>query len=454
MAIGRIALEKIREDGQLIGLNAGANVMTVNFTPDDKQSNFAIHSKQRFVMCLHPGRETLARAGMTVLEPKHPPAAPLKASPLGGMRASIAALLLSLGFSLFAPTPDARADSAKDLFSPENLASLFNSSASILHVGGRDTFNVTPLGRAAGVALYQALTAHDPKLAEDANKIWNDIIPTENFGGEYTALQWFANYFLANAEDKKKLTEDKYTNFYCHYYVDNDYAHLKEYLMRKYHAADVGDEETFTGQQRKIFLEDLTLFGNPRREEWEKTSAFIKIIDPKPGEKIADVGSGPGYYSFKMAAAIGPTGKVYAIDSEEPHVKFVDAAKLAMNVTNVEAVQSSGQTIGPIQEKVDKVVLCSLYHNIYAMMNEDDRATFLDSIKSKLKNGGHVYLIDNSVVPKGALPYHGPYIAKELIVAQLEHVGFKLESYHQPIIQRYALVFRYDAPAENTVGKK
>jgi SAM-dependent methyltransferase len=139
-------------------------------------------------------------------------------------------------------------------------------------------------------------------------------------------------------------------------------------------------------------------------------------------------------------------GKVYAIDTEEPHVKYVNAAKLAMNVNNVETIQTDGRTIGPLAETADKIVLVSLYHNIYAMTNDDDRQAFLDSIKSKLKDGGHLYLIDNALVPRGSLPYHGPYIAKELVAAQLEHSGFKLEAYYQPIIQRYALVFRYNAP--------
>jgi len=440
------ALEKIRKDGQLMGLNAGANVMTINFTPEDKRSKYAIYSKQRFVVSLRHAHDTVARAGMTVREPQAQAALSRKPSALGGMRASVVAMLVGLGLALAAPAPQARAEDAKNMFSHENLMQLLNSDMSILHVGGRDTFNVTPQGRAAGTALYQALTAHDPKFAQDASKIWDEIVPKENYGGEYTTLQWFARYYTASDAERAQLIKDPYTNFFFHYYADNDYAVLKEYLKRKYHTDDVGDEETFTGQMRKIFLEDLTLFGNPRREEWEKTSAFIKIIDPKPGEVIADVGSGPGYYSFRLAAGVGPTGKVYAIDSEEPHIKFLGAIKTALNVTNVDSIQSDGRTIGSFEGKVDKVVLCSLYHNVYALTNEDDRTAFLDAIKDKLKDGGRLYLIDNSLVAKGQLPYHGPYIAKELVVAQLEHSGFKLESYHQPILQRYALVFRYEAP--------
>jgi len=296
------------------------------------------------------------------------------------------------------------------------------------------------------VALYNALDQHDVKLAKTASDIWDEIVPKENYGGEYTTLQWFAQYVLASDQDKAKMIADPYTRVFYDFLADDDYKNLKEFLKRKYHAADVGDEETYEGQQRKIFLEDLINFGNPRREEWERTSAFIDVIDPKPGELIADVGSGPGYYSFKMAARVGDTGKVYAIDTEEPHINYVTAAKKVLAVNNIQTIQSDGRTIGNIEQKVDKVVLCSLYHNVYAMTNPDDRDAFLDAIKGALKPGGHVYLIDNSLVPPGKLPYHGPYIAKELVAAQLQHSGFTLEAYHQPIIQRYALVFRYDGP--------
>jgi len=371
---------------------------------------------------------------------------PRRFSVVGGMAIHAMMLLCGLGLSLLSGAPVAHANDSADLFSRSNLQKLFDSGASMVHVGGRDTFNITPLGRAAGISLYQALVQNKPEMAMEASKTWGQIIPKENYGGEYTELQWFATYFVADPKEREKMITDPYTNVFFHYFADNDYANLKEYLKRKYHAADIGDEETYTGQQRKSFLEDLTLFGNPRREEWEKTSAFIKIIDPKPGEVIADVGAGPGYYSFKMAERVGPKGKVYAIDTEEPHIKYVDAAKLAMNVNNVETIQTDGRTIGPIAEKVDKVVLVSLYHNIYAMTNSDDRQEFLDSIKSRMRDGGHLYLIDNALVPRGALPYHGPYIAKELVAAQLAHSGFRLEAYYQPIIQRYALVLRYDAP--------
>jgi len=58
------ALEKLRPDGQLAGLNAGANVITVNFTPGERRARYAIYSEQRFVVGLRHALETIDRAGL------------------------------------------------------------------------------------------------------------------------------------------------------------------------------------------------------------------------------------------------------------------------------------------------------------------------------------------------------------------------------------------------------
>lgn len=58
------ALEKIRPGGQWMGLNAGANVMTINFTPKDCRAKYAIYSEQRFVVSLKHALKTIQQAGL------------------------------------------------------------------------------------------------------------------------------------------------------------------------------------------------------------------------------------------------------------------------------------------------------------------------------------------------------------------------------------------------------
>jgi hypothetical protein len=51
-------------------------------------------------------------------------------------------------------------------------------------------------------------------------------------------------------------------------------------------------------------------------------------------------------------------------------------------------------------------------------------------------------IVDNAVVQNGQLPYHGPHIAKELVIGQLYYYGFDLTEQYQFIPQRYVLVFK------------
>lgn len=60
------ALEKLRPGGQLLGLGAGANVITINFTPEACRAKYAIYSEQRFVVSLKHALNTIHRAGLRV----------------------------------------------------------------------------------------------------------------------------------------------------------------------------------------------------------------------------------------------------------------------------------------------------------------------------------------------------------------------------------------------------
>lgn len=60
------ALEYINDDGQLNGLNAGANVMTINFTPQAYQENYNIYNNDRFIVSLSHAINTAKKAGLKV----------------------------------------------------------------------------------------------------------------------------------------------------------------------------------------------------------------------------------------------------------------------------------------------------------------------------------------------------------------------------------------------------
>ena len=62
------ALESIMEGGQVAGLNAGANIITINFTPEKVQKKYVIYKKGRFVVKMDHARRVIEKSGLKVTE--------------------------------------------------------------------------------------------------------------------------------------------------------------------------------------------------------------------------------------------------------------------------------------------------------------------------------------------------------------------------------------------------
>jgi ubiquinone/menaquinone biosynthesis C-methylase UbiE len=316
-----------------------------------------------------------------------------------------------------------------------------DSKKSLVHMGSVDSTALTESGIKAATLALDFLENKKPESATAAMKIYDEIIPKENYGGDYTAMQWLLTCALAPEAERAKFMTDKTFESYYEFFAANDFDQLKEYLKRKYKLGNIQDKDPGDAIKRRAFLEDFILFNNPRREEWEKTSKMIEAIGLKPGTRIADVGSGPGYFTIKFARLVGDSGKVFAIDTVKEHLDYVSASAAKNGLKNIQLVQTSDHSIGMGEEKVDVAWMCSLYHIVYVTFNEKAKDEFVESIKKALNPGGTLYVVDNGLVPDGVLPYHAPYIDKNLLIGQMEYYGFKYEQEFQFIPQRYVLKF-------------
>lgn len=322
------------------------------------------------------------------------------------------------------------------------------SKDSLTHLGSLDSFDITAGGKKAGKLLLQYFKSNDKKKLAKAIEIYDEIIPNENFGGEYTALEWLCKFLLAPEDAKEDLLAQPMVKSFYSVLAENNFEKLIEYLNLKYHFVEIekGDRDT---RERLRFLEDFILFNNPDRERWEKTRMNMEKLNLEKGMDIIDLGAGPGYYTFKFADIVGEEGKVYAIETNDKHLDFLKQHIKENNITNVEVVKGEFEGIGLDDEavKVDMVYLCSLYHNIYAAFTEYERGKFVGAIRNVLREKGKLVIVDNDLVYDETIPYHGPYISKDLLVAHLHYHGFKLIDNYQFTKQRYVLVFeKTDVP--------
>ena len=315
--------------------------------------------------------------------------------------------------------------------------------ASITHLGSLDSFDITSGGKKAAGLILSWLNGDRSKTGplHRAIKLYDGLIPNENFGGEYTALQWLCRFWTSPEEARKDLRTQPMIDAFYRLLSANDFADLKMYLNLKYHFRE-REKDDIAAKDRLRFLEDFILFNNPDRERWEKTRQNMEQFRIRPGDHVADVGSGSGYFTFRFSDIVGDTGKVYAIETNPLHLDFLRGYVSDYHVSNVEIVESSFSGIGlPPETKVDVVFMCSLYHNVYAAFTDYERDQFVGSIRSALREGGRLIIVDNDLVPEDDIPYHGPYICKDLVRAQLWYYGFRMVESYQFTPQRYVLVF-------------
>jgi len=315
------------------------------------------------------------------------------------------------------------------------------SKASLIHLGSLDSFDITGGGTEAAAMVYEAVTKNDAALAKKAADLYEKIIPNENFGGEYTAMQWLCEYIAGSPEEKKTLMANPIAADWYAYLSQDGFEPLKDYLKKKYHLEEWKNKRTPKSEPKFRFLEDFILFNNPRRERWEKTSKIMEVLNIKKGDVIADIGCGPGYYTFKFSDLVGPSGYVYAVDINPQHIEHVNKLAKQLGVNNVETVLPKSEGL-EIAKKADLAYLCSLYHNIYALDTDEERDKFMNGVKNSLKPDGTLVVVDNGIVQDSLMPYHGPHISKDLIINQLWYYGLKLVGSYQFIPQRYVLVFK------------
>jgi SAM-dependent methyltransferase len=121
----------------------------------------------------------------------------------------------------------------------------------------------------------------------------------------------------------------------------------------------------------------------------------------RPGASVADVGCGPGAMLPALSDAVGPEGRVQALDADPEAVAAATALVAAAGLGNVSVVQGRAGHTGLAPESLDAVMLRHvLAHNGGA---EDAIVAHLAGL---VRSGGCLYLVDADGTAFRALPEH------------------------------------------------
>jgi ubiquinone/menaquinone biosynthesis C-methylase UbiE len=180
----------------------------------------------------------------------------------------------------------------------------------------------------------------------------------------------------------------------------------------------------------------VAMLEDPKRDAYQKPEEVLRALALRPGEVVADIGSGSGYFALRLAAAVGSEGRVYAVDVDPDMVRHLNRRLRDASIANVTTILSAFDDPLLADGSIDRFFVCDTWHHI------DDQTNYLALLKKMLRPGGEVVMIDfkKEETPMG--PPLAMRIARDALVQQMQAAGFRLATEHTFLPYQYFLVFR------------
>lgn len=174
-------------------------------------------------------------------------------------------------------------------------------------------------------------------------------------------------------------------------------------------------------------------WNDPARDAWQKPTEVIELGKISAGMTVADIGTGTGYFVPHLSSAVGPDGKVWALDLEQAMVDYVQKTVADEGLANVETKKI--EATGPGVSGVDRFLLVNTWHHI------SERADYAQKLNAALKPGGAVIIVDYA--PDASLD-HGPpphmRLEAQRVASELKAGGLEPTVVDETLPRQYVVV--------------
>lgn len=156
------------------------------------------------------------------------------------------------------------------------------------------------------------------------------------------------------------------------------------------------------------------------RDDWQRPDEVVAALEIAPGARVADLGSGSGYFTRRLAAAVGEDGLAYAVDVD-PEVNERLRARLAEeNVPNVEVILAEPDDPKLPDGSIDLVFTCNTYHHLA------DRPAYFRRLRRDLAPDGRVAVIDYDGRKGLFVRLIGHDTAKDVLLREMDEAGYRV----------------------------
>jgi arsenite methyltransferase len=175
---------------------------------------------------------------------------------------------------------------------------------------------------------------------------------------------------------------------------------------------------------------------DPGRAAWQRPDEVVRALPLRPGHVVAEIGSGPGFFTPRLARVVGTGGRVFAVDPEPAMLEHLRGRLAAARIANVTPVLGRGDDPLLPPTSCHLALMVNAYHHI------TDGPAFLARLAQVLRRGGRLVNID--WVPRET-PVGPPLerrVPREAFLQDAARAGFVLAREHEFLPHQYFLVLR------------
>ena len=132
----------------------------------------------------------------------------------------------------------------------------------------------------------------------------------------------------------------------------------------------------------------IWMFNRQASSKENRPDRIIEALSLQPGQNVADIGVGGGYYSLRFARTVGSDGIVYGVDTNRKFLEHLSASAAKKGLANVKTIEASSMITSIPAGSLDTVFMRNVFHHL------KDRARYFEDLSKLLKTGGRVAIID------------------------------------------------------------
>jgi len=178
------------------------------------------------------------------------------------------------------------------------------------------------------------------------------------------------------------------------------------------------------------------MFNRKASNPKNKPDQILEVLALQPGQNIADIGAGGGYFSLRFADAVGREGKVYAVDTNPEFLEFIRNNAREKGLNNVETILATEDSLTLPEKSLDLVFVRNVYHHL------PNRVGYFRNLTGLLKPEGKIVIIEyKRSGPFSFRRIFGHYVPSKKIIEGMDKAGYGLHKEFDFLPQQSFTIF-------------